>query len=32
MKVTIDGRTFEAPEKATILDVARANGVYIPTL
>jgi formate dehydrogenase alpha subunit len=32
MKVTIDGRTFDAPEKATILDVARAHGIYIPTL
>jgi len=32
MKVTIDGRTFEAAERATILDVARSNGIYIPTL
>ena len=32
MKVTIDGRAFEAAEKATILDVARANGIYIPSL
>jgi formate dehydrogenase alpha subunit len=32
VKVTIDGRTFEAAERATILDVARANGIYIPSL
>ncbi len=32
MKITIDGRTFDAAERATILDVARANGIYIPTL
>ena len=32
MKVTINGTVCEAEEGQTILDVARANGIYIPTL
>ncbi len=30
--VTLDGRTVQAQEGSTILDVARREGVYIPTL
>lgn len=30
--VTLDGRTVQAPEGSTILDVAKREGVYIPTL
>jgi len=30
--LTIDGRRVEAPEGATVLDAARAAGIYIPTL
>jgi len=32
MKVLIDGQKIEVAEKKTILDVARANGIYIPSL
>ncbi len=32
MKVTINGTVYEAEQGQTILDVARANGVNIPTL
>jgi NADH dehydrogenase/NADH:ubiquinone oxidoreductase subunit G len=32
IKLTIDGRELKAEEKATILDVARDNNIYIPTL
>lgn len=32
INITIDGRTFEARRGATILEAARANGIYIPTL
>ena len=32
MKITINGKVCEADEGQTILDVARANGIYIPTL
>ena len=32
VKITIDGREFEAVEKAKVLDVAKAHNVYIPTL
>ncbi len=32
MNITIDGKTCEAHEKETVLDVARRNGIYIPTL
>ena len=30
--ITINGKKIEAPENASILDVARENGVFIPTL
>ncbi len=30
--LTINGKEIEAEEKKTILDVARENGIYIPTL
>ena len=30
--ITIDGRTCKSPAGRTIFEVARANGVYIPTL
>lgn len=30
--VEIDGSKYEAPKGSTILDIARANGIYIPTL
>jgi len=30
--LTIDGQSYEAQAGETVLDVARANGVYIPTL
>lgn len=32
MKITIDGKTFEAKEESSILDAALAAGVYIPHL
>ncbi len=32
MKVTIDGNVYDAEASQTVLDVARANGVYIPSL
>jgi predicted molibdopterin-dependent oxidoreductase YjgC len=32
IKVEIDGNEYIAPKGSTILDIARANGVYIPTL
>jgi len=32
MKVILDGAAVEVAEKATILDVARRQGIYIPTL
>jgi NADH dehydrogenase/NADH:ubiquinone oxidoreductase subunit G len=30
--VTINGQEIQAPEDATVLEVARDNGIYIPTL
>lgn len=32
MKITINGKTYEAREDQTVLQVARENGVYIPSL
>lgn len=32
MKVTLNGKIYEAEPGQTILDVARANGINIPTL
>ncbi len=32
MKLTIDGRSFTFEQGQTVLEVARANGIYIPTL
>lgn len=32
VKISINNREFETEEGKTILDVARANGIYIPTL
>ena len=32
MKVIIDGKTIEAEENKTILELARENGIYIPSL
>ena len=32
MKITIDGKKIEAAEGQTILQVANANGIYIPSL
>ncbi len=32
INITIDGRTYAAEESSTILDIARANGIDIPTL
>jgi predicted molibdopterin-dependent oxidoreductase YjgC len=32
IKVEIDGNEYTAPKGSTILDIARANDVYIPTL
>ncbi len=32
VKITIDGREFEAKEKAKVLDIAKAHNIYIPTL
>jgi len=32
VKITIDGREFEAKEKAKVLDVARAHNIQIQTL
>jgi len=31
-KLTIDGKTIEVAEGATVLEAARANDIYIPTL
>ena len=32
MKVVIDGKAIEAKERKTVLDAARENGIYIPSL
>ena len=32
VKITINGHEYEAENDQTILEVARANGIYIPTL
>ncbi len=32
MKIIIKGREFEAKEGRTVLEIARENGIYIPTL
>ncbi|MBN1643769.1 MAG: (2Fe-2S)-binding protein [Dehalococcoidales bacterium] len=32
VKITIDGREFEAEDNAKILDVAKSHNIYIPTL
>lgn len=32
IKLTINGKEITAPEGSTILEAARANGIYIPTL
>lgn len=32
VKITIDGKVFETSPGKTVLDVARANNIYIPTL
>ncbi|MFP4206363.1 MAG: 2Fe-2S iron-sulfur cluster-binding protein, partial [Spirochaetaceae bacterium] len=32
VELTIDGRTTRAPQGATVLEAARAVGVYIPAL
>ena len=32
VKITIDGKVFETIPGKTVLDVARANNIYIPTL
>src|SRR4030065_1710519 len=32
VRLTIDGKMIEAPEGARLLDVARQNGITIPTL
>lgn len=32
INLTINGKAIQAPEGATILEAARANGIYIPTL
>jgi formate dehydrogenase major subunit len=32
MNVTINGKRYEAQDGRTILEIARANGIYIPTL
>ncbi len=32
INLTINGKAVQAPEGATILEAARANGIYIPTL
>jgi predicted molibdopterin-dependent oxidoreductase YjgC len=32
MKVIIDGKTIDAERQQTVLDVARNNGIYIPSL
>ncbi|MDH5704755.1 MAG: molybdopterin-dependent oxidoreductase [Candidatus Aminicenantes bacterium] len=32
MKITIDGKTIELEERKTVLEVARQNGIYIPSL
>ena len=32
IKLTIDGKTIEAQEGATVLNAAEAAGLYIPTL
>lgn len=32
VKITIDGREFEAKEKTKVLDAAKSHNIYIPTL
>ena len=32
IRLTIDGRKMETKEGKTILEAARENGIYIPTL
>ena len=32
INLTINGKQIQAPEGSTILEAARANGIYIPTL
>ncbi len=32
MKITIDGKAIELEERKTVLEVARENGIYIPSL
>ena len=32
INVTINGRSYSAEENTTILDIAKANQIYIPTL
>ena len=32
MKITIDGKAIELEERRTVLEVARQNGIYIPSL
>ena len=32
MKITVNGKVFEAKEGQTVLEAAKENGVYIPTL
>jgi len=32
MKITIDGKAIELEERRTVLEVARENGIYIPSL
>jgi formate dehydrogenase alpha subunit len=32
MKISIDGKTIETEDQRTVLDVARDNGIYIPSL
>jgi len=32
VNISINGRKLQVPQKTTILDAAKANGFYIPTL
>jgi len=32
VNISINGRKFQVPQKTTVLDAAKANGFYIPTL
>ena len=32
MRLTIDGQACEAADGQTVLDVARAHGIHVPTL